>query len=230
MLTQRSRVVTSGRRRRRPASASRCATCARTSTTRPTSCSRYAKLPAHDAAGFFCCIRSFSQPSSVPTVPPNAAVLRRGVELVKRFVGQYIRVLGDGLRFAKVLREKCRRRPILTRCPRPTAGGGGHPRSLEPDAGEKDAKLAQKLGQPQLFCSCRSPTGMHGPTCTFWANLTPFSLPDGGKVQEGGGRGTGRKVAVRPGLPLQGRLHRGFRVSRVLYRFSMRIPIQYVGF
>jgi hypothetical protein len=70
-----------------------------------------------------------------------------------------------------------------------------------------------------------------------WANLhllgqpvTLFSLPDGGKVQEGGGRGTGRTVAVRPGLPLQGRLHRGFRVSRVLYRFSMRIPIQSVGF
>jgi hypothetical protein len=167
MLTQRSRVVTSGRRRRRPASASRCATCARTSTTRPTSCSRCAKLPAHDAAGVFCCIRSFSQPSSVPTVPPNAAVLRRGVELVKRFVGQYIRVLGDGLRFAKVLRKNCRRRPILTRCPRPTAGGGGHPRSLEPDAGERDAKLAQKLGQPQPFVAAGSPQECMGQPAPF---------------------------------------------------------------
>ena len=39
---------------------------------------------------------------------------------------------------------------------------------------EKDAMLAQKLGQIQPF-SC-IPSGMHGPTCIFWANLTPFSL------------------------------------------------------
>jgi hypothetical protein len=36
---------------------------------------------------------------------------------------------------------------------------------------EKDPKLGQKLGQLQPFL-----TGMHGPTCIFWANLTPFSL------------------------------------------------------
>ena len=42
---------------------------------------------------------------------------------------------------------------------------------------EKDAKLAQKLGQVQPF-SC-IPSGMHGPTCIFWANLTPFSLQRG---------------------------------------------------
>jgi hypothetical protein len=39
---------------------------------------------------------------------------------------------------------------------------------------EKDARLAQKLGQLQPF-SC-IPTGLHGPTRIFWANLTPFSL------------------------------------------------------
>ena len=35
--------------------------------------------------------------------------------------------------------------------------------------------LAQKLGQLQPFYRC-IPAGMHGPTCIFWANLTPFSL------------------------------------------------------
>jgi hypothetical protein len=39
----------------------------------------------------------------------------------------------------------------------------------------KDAKLAQKLGETSVFSSC-IPAGMHGPTCIFWANLTPFSL------------------------------------------------------
>jgi hypothetical protein len=39
---------------------------------------------------------------------------------------------------------------------------------------EKDAKLAQKLGQLQSFYRC-IPTGMDGPTCIFWANITPFS-------------------------------------------------------
>ena len=43
---------------------------------------------------------------------------------------------------------------------------------------EKDAKLAQKLGQIQPF-SC-IPSGMHGPTCIFWANLTPFLLKSNG--------------------------------------------------
>jgi hypothetical protein len=39
---------------------------------------------------------------------------------------------------------------------------------------EKDAKLAQKLGQlqPSIAVFPR----MHGPTCIFWANLTHFSL------------------------------------------------------
>jgi hypothetical protein len=41
-------------------------------------------------------------------------------------------------------------------------------------AGEKGAKLAQKLGQLQPFHSC-VPAGMYGPTYIFWANLTPLS-------------------------------------------------------
>jgi hypothetical protein len=40
---------------------------------------------------------------------------------------------------------------------------------------EKEAKLAQKLGQLQPFNSC-IPTGIHGPTSIFWANLTTFTL------------------------------------------------------
>jgi hypothetical protein len=40
---------------------------------------------------------------------------------------------------------------------------------------EKDIKLAQKLGQLQPFLAVFR-TGMHGPTCVFWANLTPLSL------------------------------------------------------
>ena len=42
-------------------------------------------------------------------------------------------------------------------------------------AGEKDAEFAQKLGQLQPFVAVL-PQELHGPTCIFWANLTPFSL------------------------------------------------------
>jgi hypothetical protein len=37
-----------------------------------------------------------------------------------------------------------------------------------------NAKLAQKLGQLQPFTAVL--TGMHGPTCIFWANLTSVAL------------------------------------------------------
>ena len=40
---------------------------------------------------------------------------------------------------------------------------------------KKDAKLAQNLGQLQAFYRC-TPTGMRGPTCILWANLTSLSL------------------------------------------------------
>ena len=40
---------------------------------------------------------------------------------------------------------------------------------------ERDGTLAQKLGQLQSFIAV-SPTGKHGPTCIFWASLTPFLL------------------------------------------------------
>ena len=36
--------------------------------------------------------------------------------------------------------------------------------------------MAQKLDQLQPFIPYCIPTGTHGPTCVFWANLTPFSL------------------------------------------------------
>jgi hypothetical protein len=42
----------------------------------------------------------------------------------------------------------------------------------EAEASEKDAELAQKLGQLQPFVARSIPTGMHGPTCVFWADLT----------------------------------------------------------
>jgi hypothetical protein len=48
----------------------------------------------------------------------------------------------------------------------------------ERSLGEKDAKLAQKLGQldqPVLAVLCIPTAGIHGPTRIFWANLTPFS-------------------------------------------------------
>jgi hypothetical protein len=45
-----------------------------------------------------------------------------------------------------------------------------------PHLSEKAAKLAQKLGQLQPFINDCVPAGMHGPTCVFWANLTPFWL------------------------------------------------------
>ena len=41
-------------------------------------------------------------------------------------------------------------------------------------------KLAQKLGQLQPFIHV-FPQEMHGPTCRFWANLTPCSL-EGARV------------------------------------------------
>jgi hypothetical protein len=38
------------------------------------------------------------------------------------------------------------------------------------------AKLAQKLVPPTSAFYSYIPTGVHGPTCIFWANITPFSL------------------------------------------------------
>ena len=83
---------------------------------------------------------------------------------------------------------------------------------------EKDAKLAQKLGQLQP-CSCM-PTGMHVPTCIISANLTTFSL--GWRVQA---RGRRRRLTGRSGggcgdtirQNLQGVLHVAVtNVDRVL--------------
>ena len=40
---------------------------------------------------------------------------------------------------------------------------------------EKDAKVGPEVGSTSAFSSC-IPTGIHGPTCIFCANLPPFSL------------------------------------------------------
>jgi hypothetical protein len=68
------------------------------------------------------------------------------------------------------------------------------------ESGEKDARLAQKLGQPtSAFYRC-IPTGVHGPTGIVWANLTPFSrgqrwrrpAPGGGRARGSGWAGCKR--------------------------------------
>jgi hypothetical protein len=48
----------------------------------------------------------------------------------------------------------------------------GHPYK---DLGEKDATVGPEVGPTSAFYSCIN-TITHGPTCIFWANLTPFSL------------------------------------------------------
>jgi hypothetical protein len=45
---------------------------------------------------------------------------------------------------------------------------------LQRPTSEEDTELAQKLGQRQPFIAV--PTGMHGPTCVYFANLTSFSM------------------------------------------------------
>jgi hypothetical protein len=62
-------------------------------------------------------------------------------------------------------RRDCRHAGL--RAPR-TYGGRGPPLLSDGYAeSEKDAKLAQKLGQLQPFLACCIPTGMHGPTGIF---------------------------------------------------------------
>jgi hypothetical protein len=80
-------------------------------------------------------------------------------------------------------RPQARGRPRGQRLPH--AQPGRYPRPAECSESQeiklpfarKDAKSAQKLGQLQSFMAFYSciPTEMHGPTCVFWANLTPFS-------------------------------------------------------
>jgi hypothetical protein len=61
-------------------------------------------------------------------------------------------------------------RPLALEGPRWRAGA-----PAGPAAGEKDAELAQILGQLQPFRTV-SPPGKRGPTRSFWADLTPRSL------------------------------------------------------
>jgi hypothetical protein len=65
-------------------------------------------------------------------------------------------------------------------CNAPSAGvraraPGPSPTCLKLCVSEKHTQLAQKLAQLQPVYGC-IPTGMHGPTCIFRANLTPFPL------------------------------------------------------
>ena len=54
--------------------------------------------------------------------------------------------------------------------------GGAKPSPAHADQpSEKDAELAQKLGQLQLFMAV-SPQECMGQLASFWANITPFSL------------------------------------------------------
>jgi hypothetical protein len=67
-----------------------------------------------------------------------------------------------------------RRLPRWRRRLRRRAGGGGHfsfPRAL---SGEKRRQAGPEVGPTSAFLSC-VPAGVHGPTCTFWADLTPLS-------------------------------------------------------
>jgi hypothetical protein len=41
----------------------------------------------------------------------------------------------------------------------------------------KRRRVGPEVGPTAAFCSCL-PSGAHGPTCIFWANLTPFSPQD----------------------------------------------------
>ena len=65
-----------------------------------------------------------------------------------------------------VLRSKYFLYGTLVQARRPLSS----PKRRFPAWSEKDTKLVQQL----YFCSC-IPTGIHGPTGIFWADLTPFS-------------------------------------------------------
>jgi hypothetical protein len=54
--------------------------------------------------------------------------------------------------------------------------------------------VGPEVGPTSAFYSC-VPTGMHGLTCIFWANLTPFSLAGVARARAGRGR-CGRPGAV----------------------------------
>ena len=46
--------------------------------------------------------------------------------------------------------------------------------SVEHGIQVRKAPVGPEVGPTSAFYRC-APTGMHGPTCTFWASLTPFS-------------------------------------------------------
>ena len=67
-------------------------------------------------------------------------------------------------------------------------------------------QVRKTLGQLQAAFSSCIPTGMHGPTCIFWANLTPFSLQGpsvavllGQRFGRGGAAADPQAATQRPG-------------------------------
>jgi hypothetical protein len=62
----------------------------------------------------------------------------------------------------------------------------------------KTRQVGPEVGPTSAFYSC-TPIGKRGPTCVFWANLTPFSLPQGRafKVAIIGGGASGLVAAIK---------------------------------
>ena len=66
-----------------------------------------------------------------------------------------------------------------------------------PDPERERHRVGPEIGPTSAFSSY-TPTGMHGPTCILWANLTHFSLAGLVKMGDGWvvGEGLGRTVAL----------------------------------
>jgi hypothetical protein len=92
------------------------------------------------------------------------------------------------------------------------AGGGGgraRGRGRRESGGEKDARLAQKLGRLQPFCSCM-PSRMRGTLCIFLGRPDTSLAGGGGGGHVGGGRGgvpDGASSPARPPSPPSPRFH-----------------------
>ena len=80
---------------------------------------------------------------------------------------------------------------------------------------ENRRRVGPEVGPTAVFHS-RTPTGMRGPACVFWVNLTHFS-PQAARPVRGGGGGAG----ARPGgLRPPARQPRGAGRARSLCRFA----------
>ena len=66
--------------------------------------------------------------------------------------------------------------------------------------GTEVRKVGPEVGQTSAFYSC-IPTRVHGPTCVFWANLTPFSLRGPDVLEGATGLRLGAPQRVDPAPP-----------------------------